>query len=485
MITGTAVAAQALTASTTGISDPDGLPSAFAYQWKRVDSDGISNPTNIGADSATYTLTDNEVGKKVLVEVSFTDSLTGAESLASAAHPSTGTVRAADNTAPTVTSITPQDPTSSPTNSDSLTWRVTFSEAVSNVDSADFVITGTTATLTVTAVTSMTGVYDVTASGGDLATVNGAVTLAFAADQNIVDPSDNTLTATAPTGINEPTFEMDNTVPTFVSGTANGTLIVMTFSEDLDPNSLPPGEAFDVSALGDFSVTTTRCELGCHRRYDGHTDRDAGIIYGPHGAGVSNNAYDDGMGRVPLQDAAGNAVQPAATVGSYSVTNETPIGPPASLTAEAGDGRVRLVWTGPAGVSTPVRYQYRHAAGASVPVETVWSGPLWTFFKTHLLFRARQRHAPCLRGPGNTRQRSGCNSHGVSDAAGGRVQHARPGRQTGSLVRHADGRGLTGHSQTDAGYRRGSYGSLGQNGDSFMIGRASYTIKYTLHSRQI
>ena len=169
MITGTAVAAQALTASTTGISDPDGLPSAFAYQWKRVDSDGISNPTNIGADSATYTLTDNEVGKKVLVEVSFTDSLTGAESLASAAHPSTGNVRAADTTAPTVTSITPQDPTSSPTNSDSLTWRVTFSEAVSNVDSADFVITGTTATLTVTAVTSMTGVYDVTASGGDLA----------------------------------------------------------------------------------------------------------------------------------------------------------------------------------------------------------------------------------------------------------------------------------------------------------------------------
>ena len=76
MITGTAVAAQTLTVSTTGISDPDGLPSTFTYQWKRVDSDGASNPTNIGADSATYTLTSSEVGKKVLVEVSFTDSLT-------------------------------------------------------------------------------------------------------------------------------------------------------------------------------------------------------------------------------------------------------------------------------------------------------------------------------------------------------------------------------------------------------------------------
>ena len=32
-------------------------------------------------------------------------------------------------------------------------------------------------------------------------------------------------------------------------------------------------------------------------------------------------------------------------------------------------------------------------------------------------------------------------------------------------------------AQTDAGYRRGVYGSLGQNGDRIMIGGASYTIK--------
>ena len=62
---------------------------------------------------------------------------------------------------------------------------------------------------------------------------------------------------------------------------------------------------------------------------------------------MNNNAYDDGTGTVPLKDTAGNEVQPAASVGSYRVTNETPIGPPASLRAEAGDGRVRLVWTRP------------------------------------------------------------------------------------------------------------------------------------------
>ena len=53
-----------------------------------------------------------------------------------------------DNTVPTVASIVRQTPTSSPTNADSLTWRVTFSENVKNVDAADFAIGGTTASVT-------------------------------------------------------------------------------------------------------------------------------------------------------------------------------------------------------------------------------------------------------------------------------------------------------------------------------------------------
>ena len=476
MITGTAVAAQALTASTTGISDPDGLPSAFAYQWKRVDSDGISNPTNIGADSATYTLTDNEVGKKVLVEVSFTDSLTGAESLASAAHPSTGNVRAADTTAPTVTSITPQDPTSSPTNSDSLTWRVTFSEAVSNVDSADFVITGTTATLTVTAVTSMTGVYDVTASGDNLDSLDGTVTLAFAADQNIVDPSDNTLTATTPTGINDPTFELDNTVPTFVSGTANGTLIVLTFSEYLDPNSLPPGEAFTISALSSLSVPEP---VANSVSIEGAmvTLTVAPAFITDHIVQVSNNAYD-GADSVPLKDFAGNEVLPAAQSSSYTVTNETPIGPPASLTAEAGDGRVRLVWTRPAGTTQSVRYEYRHAAGASVPVNTAWSDPTVDIFQTTVLLFGLTNgtpHAFEVRAVHDSEVGAAATVSATPLAAVCSTPHLGDRREVWSATLTV-GR-VTEDGHADAGYRRGGYGSLGQNGDSFMIGGASYTIK--------
>ena len=91
-ITGGALIGQTLTATTGTVADTDGLPTMFNYQWKRVDSDGTSNPTNIGTDSTTYTLTDTEVGKRVLVEVSFTDDLSGVESRTSDAHPSSRTV---------------------------------------------------------------------------------------------------------------------------------------------------------------------------------------------------------------------------------------------------------------------------------------------------------------------------------------------------------------------------------------------------------
>ena len=391
--------------------------------------------------------------------------------------------RATDTTAPTVTSITPHDPTSSPTNSDSLTWRVTFSEAVSNVDSADFVITGTTATLTVTAVTSMTGVYDVTASGGNLASVNGTVTLAFAADQNIVDPSDNTLTATTPTGANDPTFELDNTVPTFVSGTANGTLIVMTFSEELDPNSLPPASAFTITAVSSLPVPEPFANsVSIEGAMVTLTVAPAFIT--DHAVQVYNNAHQ-GAGGVPLQDAAGNEVEPASSVGSYSVTNETPIGPPASLRAEAGDGRVRLVWTRPAGTTQSVRYEHRHAAGTSVPEEMVWSGATVDIFQTTVLlfgltngtphsFEVRAVHGSEVGAAATvsaTPLAAVCNTPDLGDR-----------REVWSATLTV-GRSInTQRGQADAGYLRGSYGNLGQNGDRIIIGGDSYTIQniYTI-----
>ena len=95
-ITGTAGVGQVLTASTTGIADADGRPANFSYQWVRVDADGTSNPVDIpAATDATYTLTDDDLGKKIKVRVSFTDDLETTETLTSDAYPSGGTVTAA------------------------------------------------------------------------------------------------------------------------------------------------------------------------------------------------------------------------------------------------------------------------------------------------------------------------------------------------------------------------------------------------------
>ena len=118
-----------------------------------------------------------------------------------------------DTTAPQVTSITRQTPTTSPTNADSLTWRITFNEDVEHVDAADFTVSGTTATLAVNVETAST-VYDVTVSGGDLASLDATVTLSFAGGQNITDTADTALTNTVPTGTNENSYEVDNTAPT-------------------------------------------------------------------------------------------------------------------------------------------------------------------------------------------------------------------------------------------------------------------------------
>ena len=106
-ITGTAQAGQELTADASPIMDVDGLPSSFTYQWVRVDADGMSNPADItDATAATYTLTADDAGKKVKVQVSFTDELSGEEERTSAAYPSSGTVTAASTTAPALTSVT-------------------------------------------------------------------------------------------------------------------------------------------------------------------------------------------------------------------------------------------------------------------------------------------------------------------------------------------------------------------------------------------
>ncbi|MGE5375103.1 MAG: choice-of-anchor Q domain-containing protein [Bacteroidota bacterium] len=111
---------------------------------------------------------------------------------------------------PTLLSFTRQVPTTSTTSADVLVFRATFSESVAQVDSADFVVNGTT-TATVTNVASNSpSTYDVTVSGGDLATFNGVVGLNLSGTQNIKDLYGNPLAAGEPA--TDQTYTVSNTL---------------------------------------------------------------------------------------------------------------------------------------------------------------------------------------------------------------------------------------------------------------------------------
>ena len=79
-IAGTARVGEALTASTSGVTDADGLDNAtFAYQWLRG---GADIP---GATGATYAVVDADEGERLKVRVEFTDDAGNEESVTSAA----------------------------------------------------------------------------------------------------------------------------------------------------------------------------------------------------------------------------------------------------------------------------------------------------------------------------------------------------------------------------------------------------------------
>jgi hypothetical protein len=97
-----------------------------------------------------------------------------------------------DANRPVISTATRLTPATLWTNSDSLTWRVTFSEAVTGVDAADFTLSASGASVTGLVANSATE-YDVTFSGGTLASHNGVVALLMAASYSIVDGLGNAM----------------------------------------------------------------------------------------------------------------------------------------------------------------------------------------------------------------------------------------------------------------------------------------------------
>ena len=105
-ITGTPQVGQMLSVGMGDIADADGLsatfPDDYGFQWMSEDQDGTNPQTITGATSSTYMPTAAEEGKRVKVQVSFTDDLGRMEMLTSAAYPASGGVEEAGTPAPMV-----------------------------------------------------------------------------------------------------------------------------------------------------------------------------------------------------------------------------------------------------------------------------------------------------------------------------------------------------------------------------------------------
>jgi hypothetical protein len=81
VILGALTAGSTISASTSLINDPDGLGSDLVYQW-HADGNLINND-----NSASLTLTNQDVGKRITVTISYTDKLGGLETLRSLPSP--------------------------------------------------------------------------------------------------------------------------------------------------------------------------------------------------------------------------------------------------------------------------------------------------------------------------------------------------------------------------------------------------------------
>ena len=179
----------------------------------------------------------------------------------------------ADTTAPTVTSIERSDPAEEATSVQTLVFSVTFSENVTGVNRADFVLSqDSTGTGNVTGLTGSGSQYLVTVSAAQ----DGTYNLDVEPGNGIAGAADNPLSGINPTGADHTytvsTIPADTTAPTVTSiersdpaeaTTSERTLVLgVTFSEnvtgvDAGDFALSQGSTGGGSAPGQFTQTST------------------------------------------------------------------------------------------------------------------------------------------------------------------------------------------------------------------------------------
>ena len=232
-ITGTAEVGKTLTAGQGDIDDIDGVsatfPDDYSFEWVRVDADGVSNPEDIsGETGSTYTLTADDVGKKVRVKVSFSDDAGNAETLTSEAYPSGAATITASADA-TLESLTVHDGSSDRALVPAFAsgTHVYAAEVDKAVTTVTLTATTTDSGATVTAVTlNLTAIADTDFTDGIevpslLAGENEIVVTVRAADRPTTQTYTVTVTReanTAPTALNGSVTTDEDTPHTFAVG---------------------------------------------------------------------------------------------------------------------------------------------------------------------------------------------------------------------------------------------------------------------------
>ncbi len=302
--------------SGAGIAVADGASAVYTVKAYFNDTSGV-------AAGATYLLSlDGDSG------------VTLGNSMSSQMAPSQSPVTTGTGTVvvsgPGVLSVERATPAASPTNADSLSWTVRFSEAVSRIDAADFDVTGLSGE-TISIASAGGNAYTVTVSGGGLAGLNGSVTLGLAAGQDIVNGDGQALASLAPSGMDQRSTLVDNTapaapsVPDLQAASDSG----RSDSDNLTRNTTP---SFTGTAEAGALVTLVE---------NGNVIGSATATGGTWTMTVSDLAPGSHTITAVATDAAGNASAPS---GAVTVTIDTSVAAPTlALHADTGnaanDGR--------------------------------------------------------------------------------------------------------------------------------------------------
>ena len=351
----TAPVVESITRATTG-SGVTNLPTlqytvTFSESVTGVDGNDFTLTTTSGnaagtigtvtpnADGSTYTVTINDITGTGILRLDLKNSGTGIQDEAgnpAATGFTNGQLYSVDRTAPSVTSIAPANPGSGSTNATSVTYTVTFSEAVTGVTADDFVLFPTgTATGTVSNVSGSGTTWTVTANG-----ISGDGTLRLDLKNNgtgIVDLAGNLVSGGFSSGA---AYTFDHTAPRVVSITLATPVSGPTSLDTLTYTVTFSERVTGVNANG-FQLNSDGFATGSVGTVVGSADGRTYTV-------TVNGVTGDGMLRLDLKssgtgivDTAGNAA-PGYTAGeAYDVDRVPPtidsVGVPASRTYHAGE----------------------------------------------------------------------------------------------------------------------------------------------------